>query len=66
MPRAVVVANWAKALLNSPVVWPWTGRFSAATAPPLETEIATMGRNDQLAPELPHTTENDELIPARI
>src|SRR6476469_1579469 len=31
VPRAVAVANWAKALLNSPVVWPWTRRFSAAT-----------------------------------
>ncbi|RZL76744.1 MAG: SDR family oxidoreductase [Rhodococcus sp. (in: high G+C Gram-positive bacteria)] len=66
VPRAVVVANWAKALLNSPLVWPWTRRFSAATIPSLETEVATLGRNDQLVPEFPHSTETDRQSPARI
>jgi NAD(P)-dependent dehydrogenase (short-subunit alcohol dehydrogenase family) len=66
VPRAVAVANWAKALLNSPVVWPWTRRFSAATVPALETEVAALGRNDQLVPELPHLSENDQRSPARI
>jgi NAD(P)-dependent dehydrogenase (short-subunit alcohol dehydrogenase family) len=50
VPRAVVVANWAKALLNSPLVWPWTRRFAAATVPSLETEVAALGRSDQLVP----------------
>uniref|UniRef100_UPI00201679EB SDR family NAD(P)-dependent oxidoreductase n=1 Tax=Rhodococcus opacus TaxID=37919 RepID=UPI00201679EB len=66
VPRAVAVANWAKALLNSPLVWPWTRRFSAATVPALETEVAALGRNDQLVPELPHATENDQRNPVRI
>ena len=29
VPRAVVVANWAKAALNSPAAWPWMRRFAA-------------------------------------
>ncbi|MFC9841049.1 SDR family oxidoreductase [Rhodococcus sp. NPDC127530] len=66
VPRAVAVANWAKALLNSPLVWPWTRRFSAATVPALEAEVAALGRNDQLVPELPHLSENDQRRPARI
>ncbi|TQC43020.1 SDR family oxidoreductase [Rhodococcus sp. WS4] len=66
VPRAVVVANWAKALLNSPLIWPWTRRFSAATVPSLEAEVAALGRNDQLVPELPHPVENDQHSPARI
>lgn len=50
VPRAVAIANWAKAFLNSPLVWPWTRRFAAATVPLIETEVAALGRNDQLVP----------------
>ncbi|HSS24315.1 MAG TPA: SDR family oxidoreductase [Mycobacterium sp.] len=50
VPRAVVVANWAKAALNSPVAWPWMRRFADQVVPTLEGEVAALGRNDQLAP----------------
>ncbi|MEU2006662.1 SDR family oxidoreductase [Rhodococcus sp. NPDC019627] len=66
VPRAVVVANWAKALLNSPLVWPWTRRFSALTIPSLETEVAALGRNDQLVPrfESPDRERSDSPVHA--
>ena len=54
VPRAVVVANWAKAALNSPVAWPWMRRFAAQVVPSLEREAAALGRPDQLVP----STEN--------
>jgi NAD(P)-dependent dehydrogenase (short-subunit alcohol dehydrogenase family) len=50
VPRAVVVANWAKAALNSPVAWPWMRRFAAEVTPALEREVAALGRHDQLVP----------------
>ena len=39
VPRAVAVANWAKAALNSPVAWPWMRRFAAEVTPTLEREL---------------------------
>lgn len=50
VPRAVVVANWAKAALNSPVAWPWMRRFAANTVPVLERECEALGRHQQLIP----------------
>ncbi|MGP3633638.1 short-chain dehydrogenase/reductase [Streptomyces sp. 24-1644] len=50
VPRAVVVANWAKAALNSPLAWPWAKRFAARAVPSLEREVAALGRHDQLTP----------------
>ena len=50
VPRAVVVANWAKAALNSPVAWPWMRRFAAHVVPTLEREVEALGRHDQLVP----------------
>ncbi len=50
VPRAVVVANWAKAALNSPAAWPWMRRFAAQVTPTLEREVAALGRHDQLVP----------------
>jgi NAD(P)-dependent dehydrogenase (short-subunit alcohol dehydrogenase family) len=50
VPRAVVVANWAKALLSSPVAWPWMRRFAAEVTPTLEREVDALGRNDQVVP----------------
>jgi hypothetical protein len=50
VPRAVVVANWAKAALNSPAAWPWMRRFAAQVVPTLEREVASLGRHDQLVP----------------
>jgi hypothetical protein len=48
VPRALVVANWAKAVLNSPFAWPWMRRFAAQVAPALEREVEALGRHDQL------------------
>ena len=50
VPRAVVVANWAKAALNSPAAWPWMRRFAAPVVPALESECEALGRHDQLMP----------------
>jgi NAD(P)-dependent dehydrogenase (short-subunit alcohol dehydrogenase family) len=50
VPRAVVVANWAKGALNSPAAWPWMRRFTAEVTPTLEREVEALGRHDQLAP----------------
>jgi NAD(P)-dependent dehydrogenase (short-subunit alcohol dehydrogenase family) len=50
VPRAVVVANWAKAAVNSPAAWPWMKRFAAQVVPTLEREVDALGRHDQLVP----------------
>jgi NAD(P)-dependent dehydrogenase (short-subunit alcohol dehydrogenase family) len=50
VPRAVAVANWAKAALNSPAAWPWMRRFAAEVTPALEREVEALGRHDQLVP----------------
>ena len=50
VPRAVVVASWAKAALNSPVAWPWMRRFAAQVVPALEHEVDALGRHHQLVP----------------
>jgi NAD(P)-dependent dehydrogenase (short-subunit alcohol dehydrogenase family) len=50
VPRAVVVANWAKGALNSPAAWPWMRRFAAEVTPSLEREVEALGRHDQLVP----------------
>ena len=50
VPRAVVVANWAKGALNSPAAWPWMRRFAAQVVPALEREVEALGRHDQLVP----------------
>src|SRR5439155_1548269 len=47
VPRAVIVANWAKAALNSPAAWPWMRRFAAQVVPTLEREFEALGRHDQ-------------------
>lgn len=49
VPQAVVVAHWAKALVSSSLLWPWTRRFAAEAVPTLEREVDALGRNDQLA-----------------
>jgi len=50
VPHAVVVANWAKAAVNSPAAWPWMKRFAAQVVPTLEREVDALGRHDQLVP----------------
>ncbi|MDR3660709.1 SDR family oxidoreductase [Mycobacterium sp.] len=56
VPRAVVVANWAKAAVNSPAAWPWMRRFAAQVVPTLEREVEALGRHDQLVPSVGNTT----------
>ena len=56
VPRAVVVANWAKAAVNSPAAWPWMRRFAAQVVPALEREVEALGRHDQLVPSVGNTT----------
>ena len=50
VPRAVIIANWAKAALNSPAAWPWMRRFAAHVVPTLEREVEASTRHDQLIP----------------
>jgi NAD(P)-dependent dehydrogenase (short-subunit alcohol dehydrogenase family) len=50
VPRAVIVANWAKAAVNSPAAWPWMRRFAATVVPVLERECEALGRQDQRVP----------------
>ncbi|MBJ8343899.1 SDR family oxidoreductase [Antrihabitans sp. YC2-6] len=50
VPRAVGIANWAKALLSSPPAGLWSRRFAAKWVPALEREVSALGRNEQLVP----------------
>ncbi len=54
VPRAVVIANWARGLLNSPLAWPWMRRFAARAVPTLENEVAALGRHEQVVPATAH------------
>jgi hypothetical protein len=56
VPRAVVVANWAKGAMNSPAAWPYMKRFAARVVPSLEREVAAMGRHDELVPDAENTS----------
>ncbi|MCK8642392.1 SDR family oxidoreductase [Mycobacterium colombiense] len=57
VPRAVLVANWAKAVLNSPMTWPWVRRFAAQSVPSLEREVEALGRHVQLLPGVNGSTD---------
>jgi NAD(P)-dependent dehydrogenase (short-subunit alcohol dehydrogenase family) len=50
IPRAVGVANWAKAALGSPAARPLLRRLAGEEVPTLEREVDALGRNDQLVP----------------
>ena len=50
VPRAVAVASWMKAAINSPVGWPWMRRLAADVVPALELEVKALGRLEQLLP----------------
>jgi NAD(P)-dependent dehydrogenase (short-subunit alcohol dehydrogenase family) len=50
VPRAVAVANWARAAVNSPLAWPWMRRFAAQAVPTLEHEVDMLGRHTQVVP----------------
>lgn len=50
VPRAVGVANWGKAAVNSPAAWPWVRRMSSDLMPAMEREVIALGRQDQPLP----------------
>ena len=50
IPRAVGIANWAKAALSSPAARPLLRRLAGDEVPALEREIDALGRHDQLVP----------------
>jgi NAD(P)-dependent dehydrogenase (short-subunit alcohol dehydrogenase family) len=47
VPRAVAIANWAKAAVNSPIAWPYLRRITSELVPSLEGEVTELGRQDQ-------------------
>lgn len=55
VPRAVAVANWDKAVVNSPVAWPWLRRMTSELMPGLEREVTALGRQDQPLPSADDT-----------
>lgn len=45
VPKGVILANWSKALTNSPVAWLVMKRLVAKTVPQMETEVTALGRS---------------------
>lgn len=44
VPKGVKVSNWSKALVNSPVVWPFLKRLAGRSVPSMEAEVEALGR----------------------
>jgi len=44
VPKGVKVANWSKALVNSPLVWPFLKRLAGRSVPSMEAEVEALGR----------------------
>lgn len=44
VPKAVLLANWTKAFVNSPATWPYVRRLSRSSVPSLEAEVEALGR----------------------
>ncbi len=44
VPKGVIVANWSKALTNSPVAWPVVRKLAARSVPSMEAEVEALGR----------------------
>lgn len=63
VPRAVVIANWAKAALSSPAAWPYSKRLAGESVPALEREVDALGRNDQLVPVTGNGSASTAAIP---
>lgn len=42
--KSVVVSNWTKPLMNSPVAWPIVRRIAAGAVPQMEKEVDALGR----------------------
>jgi NAD(P)-dependent dehydrogenase (short-subunit alcohol dehydrogenase family) len=45
VPKGVLLANWSKALTNSPAVWFIMKRMVAKTVPQMEKEVTALGRS---------------------
>jgi NAD(P)-dependent dehydrogenase (short-subunit alcohol dehydrogenase family) len=44
VPKGVLLANWTKALTNSPLAWPVLKRLARKTVPQMEQEVTALGR----------------------
>lgn len=44
VPKNVLVSNWTKALVNSPLAWPVLKRMAAKAVPEMEREVYALGR----------------------
>lgn len=44
VPKGVKVANWSKALTNSPVAWPVLKKLAGRSVPSMEAEVEALGR----------------------
>ncbi len=42
--KSVVVSNWTKPLMNSPVAWPLVRKIAAGAVPQMEKEVEALGR----------------------
>ena len=40
----ILLANWSRALTNSPLVWPVIKRLTRKTVPQMEKEVDALGR----------------------
>jgi NAD(P)-dependent dehydrogenase (short-subunit alcohol dehydrogenase family) len=45
VPKGVLVANWTKSLVNSPLLWPVVRRMASGTVPQMEKEVDALGRH---------------------
>lgn len=50
VPRAMALANWGKAAVNSPAAWPLMRRMTSDLMPALEREVELLGRQGQQVP----------------
>lgn len=45
IPKGVLIANWTKALSNSPLMWPLVRKLAGGAVPQMETEVDALGRH---------------------
>lgn len=44
VPKNVIVSNWTKSLVNSPLAWPVLKRLASRAVPDMEREVEALGR----------------------
>jgi hypothetical protein len=44
VPGNVLVSNWTKSLVNSPLAWPVLRKMAARAVPSMEREVDALGR----------------------